>query len=63
MESTITDKTKRNPLARIKIDLKRDWEVQYWTRQFGCTESELREAIDEAGTAAAAVKQRLASRH
>jgi hypothetical protein len=63
MEATITDKTKRNPLARIKIDLERSWEVQYWTRQFGCTESELREAIDEAGPTAAAVKERLTDHH
>jgi hypothetical protein len=63
MESTITDKTKRNPLARIKIDLGRDWEVQYWTRQFGCSESELRNAIDEAGSTASAVKKCLAEKH
>lgn len=62
MDATIIDKTKRNPLARIHIDLHRDWEVGYWTRQFHCTEEELRDAIVEAGTTAAAVKKQLAEK-
>ncbi|WP_239469817.1 DUF3606 domain-containing protein [Archangium violaceum] len=31
----------------------------YWCRKFGCTESELREAVREVGTSAAAVEEYL----
>jgi hypothetical protein len=33
-----------------KIDLNHDWELDYWTRELGVTEVELREAIRSVGS-------------
>jgi hypothetical protein len=35
------------------------WEVQYWTRELGVSEDELREIIQQAGNSVAAVRQQL----
>ena len=40
----------RGPHDPKKIDLNHDWELDYWTRELGVTELELREAIRSVGT-------------
>jgi hypothetical protein len=39
-----------NAAAALKINARAAWELRYWSRHFGCTDEELREAIDAAGT-------------
>jgi hypothetical protein len=40
----------RGPRDRARISLDEDWEVRYWSNQFGCTPDELRKAVQQAGT-------------
>lgn len=43
---------------RVVID--EPWEVRFWTREFGCTEDALRQAVRAAGPRAGAVRAYLA---
>lgn len=40
---------------RLRIDMREEWEVQYWTRKLGVSASELRRAVDAAGDSVLAV--------
>jgi hypothetical protein len=51
------DKTLRSPQDASKISLTEDYEVAYWTKKFGVTADELREAVKAVGNGAAAVGQ------
>jgi hypothetical protein len=51
---------KRGPADRQRISLSEPWEVQYWTRALGVSESKLREVIKEVGHMAADVRRHLA---
>jgi hypothetical protein len=31
------------------VDLTQPWQVRFWTREFGVTEGELRDAVERAG--------------
>ncbi|WP_082833171.1 DUF3606 domain-containing protein [Geobacter anodireducens] len=42
-----------------RIDINDPSEVRDWTMSFGCTPAELRKAVSEVGTSAAAVKKYL----
>ena len=44
-----------------RVDLAEDWEVGFWSREFGCDEHELRKAVGEVGSNAGAVRAYLAS--
>ena len=44
------DRTKRGGQDRKRINVSEGYEVQYWTRQLGCTEQQLRAAIGVVGT-------------
>ena len=44
------------------IDLAEEWEVRFWSREFGISESQLRDAISKVGTIAGSVRQFLAGR-
>ena len=46
-----------------RINLREDWEVRFWTREFGCTETALREAVREVGDCAGDVRARLLAQH
>lgn len=43
------DRTKRGGQDRTRINSSEGYEVQYWTRQLGCTEQQLRTAIAAVG--------------
>lgn len=43
------DKTKRGPADGDRINLNEDYEVRYWTKEFGVSESVLREAVKRVG--------------
>ncbi|WP_449242903.1 DUF3606 domain-containing protein [Desulfovibrio sp.] len=53
------DKTKRAPLDNKRIDVDDPAEVRNWCKSFGCSAAELKKAVSEVGTSAAAVKQHL----
>ena len=45
---------------RLKIDVRDAWALRWWCRQFGCTEAQLRAAIDAMGAIAGNVRRYLA---
>lgn len=53
------DLTKRQPQDKSKISLTEEWEVRYWTRALGVTETQLRAAVKVVGHGTAAVKKHL----
>ncbi|OLS59236.1 MULTISPECIES: DUF3606 domain-containing protein [Pseudomonas putida group] len=53
------DLTNRGPQDRSRINLSESWEVQYWTKKFGVTEQQLRDAVKAVGSSADAVQKKL----
>lgn len=53
------DKTERGPQDRSRINMSEDYEVRYWTRKFGVSKEELKQAVAKAGSSAAAVAREL----
>ncbi|CAM3525863.1 DUF3606 domain-containing protein [Bordetella sputigena] len=47
MSDNLTD---RGPRDRSRIALDEDWEMRYWTKEFGCTPEQLRDAVHKAGS-------------
>jgi hypothetical protein len=45
-----------------RINLQEEWEIRFWTREFGVTEGELRSAVEHAGDTAGKVRSHLAHR-
>ena len=44
------DLTNRGSRDRNRVDVNEDWELRYWTKKFGCTATELRDAVKSVGT-------------
>ena len=44
-----------------RINLAEPWEIAFWSREFGCTDNELRRAVDAVGNNAGGVRAYLAS--
>ena len=44
---------------RDRINLKENYEVEYWTKELGIKAEQLRKAVDEVGTSADAVRKYL----
>lgn len=42
---------------RSKISLTEPWEISYWTKVCGCTEEELKEAVQKVGNSSQVVKE------
>ncbi|RYX91818.1 MAG: DUF3606 domain-containing protein [Comamonadaceae bacterium] len=57
------DRTKRGGQDRKRIDASEGYEVQYWTRQLGCTEQQLRTAIAAVGPQVEQVRAYLQTDH
>ncbi|OLD57222.1 MAG: DUF3606 domain-containing protein [Acidobacteria bacterium 13_1_40CM_2_56_5] len=53
------DKTKRGPQDRTKINVHEKYELDYWTKKFGVSPDELRDAVSRVGTSAEAVEREL----
>ena len=53
------DKSKTRPQDSSKVNVHEDYEVQYWTKKFGCTPQQLKDAVKKVGTGAAAVEKEL----
>lgn len=47
------------PASRSLIDLDDPREVSWWSKQFGCNEDQLRQAVEKVGNSAAKVEQLL----
>lgn len=53
------DKTKAGGQDRTRINTSEDYEVRYWTEKFGVTAEQLKAAVQQVGTNAAAVEAHL----
>jgi hypothetical protein len=49
----------RGPQDRSRINVNEAWELQYWTKKFGVSEEQLRDAVKAAGPSADAVGKHL----
>jgi len=47
------------PARRSRIELDNPREVSWWSKRFGCSEEQLRQAVAQVGDAAAQVEQLL----
>lgn len=52
------DLRNRGPQDRSRINVNEPWEVRYWCSEFGCTEAQLRAAVQAVGVSAEAVRRR-----
>ncbi|HDS1106787.1 TPA: DUF3606 domain-containing protein [Stenotrophomonas maltophilia] len=53
------DKSKTGSPDRDRINLSEDYEVQYWTKELGVSEQELRDAVKAVGNTSKAVREHL----
>jgi predicted RNA-binding protein YlqC (UPF0109 family) len=53
------DLSDRGQQDRSRINMNEKWEVQYWTRELGVSEDELRQIIQKSGNSVTAVRQQL----
>jgi AraC-like DNA-binding protein len=44
-----------------RVNLAEPWEITFWTREFGCSEWQLHEAVQAVGNSAGAVRAQLAA--
>ena len=54
------DLRSRDGRDRTRINVNEEWELQYWSEKFGCSENDLRAAVNAVGTSADAVQNHLA---
>jgi hypothetical protein len=53
------DPNNRGPKDRARINVHERYEVDYWTKALGCTEQELRDAVEAVGVMADKVREYL----
>ena len=53
------DLKKRGPADAMRVNVNEKWEVEHWTKKFGCTEAQLRAAVKAVGVMAADVEKHL----
>jgi hypothetical protein len=53
------DKSKKGPADRDRINVHEDYEVEYWTKKFGCTAEQLKAAVKKVGVMAKDVETEL----
>ncbi len=53
------DKSKTGSPDRDRINLSEAYEVQYWTKELGVSEQELRDVVNAVGDTSRAVRERL----
>ncbi|MCR6627257.1 DUF3606 domain-containing protein [Pseudoxanthomonas mexicana] len=53
------DKSKTGSPDRDRINLSEDYEVQYWTKELGVSEKELRDIVQAVGNTSKAVREHL----
>ena len=59
------DAAERVPQAQDhwRVDLSEAWEITFWSREFRCSDSDLRKAVEAVGNNAGAVRAYLASQN
>ena len=57
------DKSNRGPQDAARINIHEDYEVEYWTKKFGVSRSELEAAVGKVGVSAEAVAKELGKTH
>lgn len=53
------DTTLRGGQDRTRINVNQEHEVRYWTKELGCTEEQLKAAVQRAGTQVEKVRESL----
>jgi hypothetical protein len=53
------DLKNRGPQDRSRVNVNEEWERRWWCKQFGCTEQQLRAAVQAVGVSADKVRQHL----
>lgn len=53
------DLQNRGPADRARVNVNEDWERRYWSKEFGCTEAELRAAVKAVGVMVVDVRKHL----
>jgi Protein of unknown function (DUF3606) len=61
-QSMPDDKMKTRPQDASRINIHEQYEVEYWTKQFGVAADQLRTAVAKVGTSATAVETELKRR-
>ena len=56
------DKMQKAPQDASRINVHEKYEVEYWTKKFGVTADQLRDAVAKVGVSAAAVERELRRR-
>ncbi len=57
------DETNHGPQDASRINIHEDYEVAYWTNNFGSTKAELEAAVSKVGVSAEAVAKALGKAH
>jgi hypothetical protein len=52
----------RQPADAQRVNVNESWEVEYWTKKFGCSEAQLRAAVKAVGVMANDVQRYLQKR-
>lgn len=53
------DLKNRGPEDRSRVNVNEEWERRWWCKEFGCTEQQLRAAVQAVGVSAEKVRQHL----
>ena len=53
------DKSKTAPQDAARINVNEDYELQYWTKELGVSETQLRDLVKKHGVSASAVRTAL----
>ena len=51
------DLQNRGPKDRSRVNVNEEWEVRYWTKEFGVSEEKLRQAVQQAGPSVETVRK------
>ena len=49
----------RGPQDRSRINVNEEWELSYWSKKFGVSPDQLRDAVSQVGVSAAEVEKHL----
>ena len=55
------DPKTRGPQDSSRVNTEQDYEVRYWTQEFGVTEKQLRQAVQRVGSSADKLREHLRS--
>lgn len=55
----MSDDLSKKQLDATRIDVNEDWELDEWSKKFGVTKEQLKEAVEAVGTSAVAVQKYL----